>query len=180
MKLHGQRIYLRPLEASDAEGSYPNWLNDPKVCQYNSHGDTLYTCEMARAYIASVTNNPACCVFAICLISNGQHVGNVSLQQISQKNQSAEFAILIGDSSVYSTGIGYEAGQLLLTYAFTTLKLHRIYCGTHVENIGMRHLALKLGMKQEGIRRDAIFKNNQFADIVEYGILVHEYTNRLA
>lgn len=180
MKLHGQRIYLRPLEISDAEGNYPNWLNDPKVCQYNSHGDTLYTREIASAYIASITNNPTCCVFAICLNSSDQHIGNVSLQQISQKNQSAEFAILIGDSSIYGSGIGYEVGQLLLTYAFTILKLHRIYCGTHGKNIGMQYLALKLGMKEEGIRRDAIFKNNQFADIVEYGILVHEHTNRLA
>lgn len=175
MKLQGSQIYLRPLELSDSNGSYPNWLNIPEVCRYNSHGESLYTSEMAHAYIASTIDNPTIKVFAICLNNNDQHVGNISLQQVSVKNQSAEFAILIGEPSIYGKGIGYEAGQLLLEYAFTTLNLHRIHCGTHIDNLGMQHLALKLGMIKEGIRREAIFKNNQFADIVEYGLLYNDY-----
>jgi RimJ/RimL family protein N-acetyltransferase len=179
MRLTGQQIYLRPLELSDGNGSYPNWLNDPEVCRYNSHGESLYTSEMAHAYIASTIDNPTIKVFAICLNHNNQHVGNISLQQVSVKNQSAEFAILIGELSIYGRGIGYEAGQLLLEYAFTTLNLHRIHCGTHIENSGMQHLALKLGMQKEGIRRDALFKNGRFADIVEYGILYNDYKKGL-
>jgi RimJ/RimL family protein N-acetyltransferase len=171
MTLQGNQIYLRLLELSDADGNYPNWLNDPDVCRYNSHGEALYTREMAKAYITSISNNPSIQVFAICEIQNNQHIGNISLQQISAKNRSAEFAILIGEPSVYGKGIGYEAGKLVLNHAFNTLKLHRIYCGTHSENIAMQHLALALGMEQEGIRRDAIFKNGQFTDIIEYGLL---------
>lgn len=171
MRLEGEQLYLRPIEERDAEGNYPHWLNDPDVCRYNSHGDVTYTREMAQAYIASVTDNPAYAVFAICLRKDNRHVGNIALQQISAKNRSAEFAILIGEPSVYGKGIGYEAGKLLLDYAFHTLKLHRIYCGTHIENIAMQHLALKLGMSEEGRRREAIFKNGKFADVVEYGLL---------
>ncbi|MDQ1299135.1 MAG: [ribosomal protein S5]-alanine N-acetyltransferase [Campylobacterota bacterium] len=175
MRLAGRQIYLRPLELYDSNGSYPNWLNNPEVCRYNSHGESLYTREMAHTYIANTIDSPTIKVFAICLNDTNQHVGNISLQQISTKNQSAEFAILLGEPSVYGRGIGYEAGQLLLEYAFTTLELHRIHCGTHIENIGMQRLALKLGMIKEGIRRDALFKNNQFADIVEYGLLYNDY-----
>lgn len=171
MRLEGEQLYLRPIEERDAEGNYPHWLNDPDVCRYNSHGDVTYTRAMAQAYIASVTDNPAYAVFAICLRKDSRHVGNIALQQISAKNRSAEFAILIGEPSVYGKGIGYEAGKLLLDYAFHTLKLHRIYCGTHIENIAMQHLALKLGMSEEGRRREAIFKNGKFADVVEYGLL---------
>lgn len=176
MKLQGKRLYLRPLELGDADGNYPSWLNNPDVCRYNSHGDTLYTREMAHAYIANTIDNPTIKAFAICLNDSNQHVGNISLQQISVKNQSAEFAILIGEPSLYGSSIGYEASQRLFTYAFTVLKLHRIHCGTHIENIGMQRLALKLGMIQEGKRRDALFKNNQFADIVEYGLLYNDYS----
>lgn len=178
MKLQGSQIYLRPLELSDSNGSYPNWLNTPEVCRYNSHGESLYTSEIAHAYITSTIDNPTIKVFAICLKENNQHVGNISLQQISAKNKSAEFAILIGEPSVYGRGIGYESGLLLFDYAFTTLKLHRIHCGTHAENFGMQHLALKLGMSEEGTRREAIFKNGQYANIVEYGILDYEFLKR--
>lgn len=171
MKFVGERIYLRPIEMSDADGAYPSWLNDPEVCRYNSHGDTLYTREMAKTYIKSVIDNPNMIVLAVCLREDDCHVGNIALQQISLKNRNAELAILIGDPSVYGRGIGYEAGRLLVDYAFGTLKLHRLYCGTHSENIGMQKLALKLGMSEEGRRREALWKNAQFADIVEYGLL---------
>lgn len=171
MKFVGERVYLRPIEMSDADGAYPSWLNDPDVCRYNSHGDTVYTREMAQSYIKSVIDNPNMVVLAICLREDERHVGNIALQQISLKNCNAELAILIGDPSVYGKGIGYEAGRLLVDYAFGTLKLHRLYCGTHSENIGMQKLALKLGMSEEGRRREALWKNGIFADIVEYGLL---------
>lgn len=175
MRLESTRLYLRPLNPSDAQGAYPHWLNDPDVCRYNSHGESEYTPQMAAEYIDYVTNNPAYAVFAVCLHEGDRHVGNISLQQISLRNQNAELAILIGDPSVYGTGIGFEASVLLLRYGFDTLKLHRIHCGTHHENIGMRTLAKKLGMMQEGYRREALFKNGKFADIVEYGILYSEF-----
>lgn len=175
MRLVGNRLYLRPLELIDTEGDYPNWLNDPIVCQYNSHGDNLYTREMAAEYIHSVQNNPNSNVFAICMIENDRHIGNIALQQISLKNRNAELAILIGEKEVYGQGIGYEAALLLVEYAFEYLKLHRLYCGTHSENIGMQKLALKLGMRQEGVRREALFKNGSFANIVEYGMLSDEF-----
>ena len=171
MNFVGKSVYLRPIELSDADGDYPSWLNDPEVCRYNSHGESLYTREMAQSYIKSVMDNPNTAVFAICLRADDRHVGNIALQQISLKNRNAELAILIGDPSVYGSGIGYEAGVLLVEYAFGTLKLHRLYCGTHAENIGMQKLALKLGMREEGRRREALWKNAQFADIVEYGLL---------
>ncbi|PHM18610.1 MAG: GNAT family N-acetyltransferase [Sulfuricurvum sp. PD_MW2] len=171
MRLEGERVYLRPIELSDADGVYPSWLNDPEVCRYNSHGDTLYTKEMAQSYIKSVIDNPSMVVFAICLREDGRHVGNIALQQISLKNRNAELAVLIGDFSVYGRGMGYESGKLLVDYAFSTLKLHRLYCGTHSENIGMQKLALKLGMSEEGRRREALWKNGIFADIVEYGLI---------
>lgn len=171
MRLEGKQIYLRPLELSDADGAYPSWLNDPEVCRYNSHGEILYTYEMAQGYINSVINNPSCAVFAICLRDDNRHIGNIALQQISTKNRNAELAILIGEPSVYGKGIGYEAGKLLVGYAFDTLNLHRLYCGTHVENMSMQRLALKLGMREEGRRREALLKNGSFADIVEYGLL---------
>lgn len=177
MILQGERIHLRPLDITDADGPYPQWLNDPDVCRYNSHGESLYTREMALAYIRSVTDNPTIQAFAICLNENSRHIGNIALQQVSAKNKSAELAILIGDSSVYGQGIGFESCSLLMTYGFGSLHLHRIHCGTHADNTAMKKLALSLGMREEGKRRDAIFKNGKYADVLEYGILRDEYTS---
>jgi len=175
-KLQGKNIYLRALCMEDTEGSYPNWFNNPEVTRYNSHGERTYTKEMAKEYVQMVTNSSSYNVFAIVEVSTQAHIGNISLQAINPKAGNAEFAILIGEPSVYAKGVGKEASNLLLAYGFTQLGLHRVYCGTSSNNLGMQALALKLGMKQEGLRRDGLLKNCEFADIIEYGILENEYT----
>lgn len=174
MKLESARLYLRPLHVNDALGDYPSWLNDQEVCQYNSHGDTFYTKEMALFYIQSVQNNLTCKVFAICDKATDKHIGNIALQAISPKNKSAEFAILLGDKGYWGKGLSKEAGKLLLDYGFDFLKLHRIYCGTSEANVPMQHLAHSLGMELEGRRKEALFKNENFYDVLEYGILTKE------
>ena len=171
MRLEGEHLYLRFLHVNDASGDYPTWLNDKEVCQYNSHGDTLYTKEMALSYIKSVSNNPTCKVFAICDRASDKHIGNISLQAISQKNQSAEFAILLGDKASWGKGLSKEAGRLLINYGFKELHLHRIYCGTSEANTPMQRLALSLGMSFEGRRKEAMKKDDMFYDILEYGIV---------
>ena len=167
-KLSGTRVILRALEINDADGNYPSWLNDPIVTQFNSHGQITYTKAMAKQYIASVLDSNTHHVFAI--IYNQKHIGNIALQNIDKTGSHAEFAILIGEPSVYGKGIGKEAGALLLDYGFNTLGLLRIYCGTASNNIGMQHLAVKLGMKKEAQRKDGILKNGKKFDVFEYSI----------
>lgn len=162
---------MRPLQVSDVDGNYPNWLNDMEVCRYNSHGDVFYTKEMALSYVKSVQNNSACRVFAICEIKEGRHVGNIALQSISAKNRSAEFAILMGEKSFWGMGFSREAAVLLFEYGFGELHLHRIYCGTSEANIAMQRLALSLDMEFEGRRKEAMYKDGEFYDVFEYGKL---------
>lgn len=169
-KLDGKTVYLRALCLEDANGPYPNWLNDPEVTKYNSHGDIKYTKQMAIDYIRTVTKSPKHCVFAIIDKTTQQHLGNISLQMIDFDLETAEFAILIGEPSVYGKGIGYEAGELLLDYGFNTLHLKQIYCGTSENNLGMQKLALKLGMIKYAIVPKALKKNGNFFDVIKYKI----------
>jgi len=171
--LIGQNIYIRSLELNDANGSYPGWLNDPVVCKYNSHGDIFNTKKMTIDYIKMVNNSHSYKVFAICDKQTNKHIGNISLQDISQKNKSAEFAILIGERDFMGIGVGKEAGEILLKYAFNVLKLHRIYCGTSEHNIPMQKLALHLKMQLENITAKII--NKKHIDFFNYGIVVKNY-----
>lgn len=172
-RLEGKTVILRELAMNDANGNYPHWFNDPEVTRYNSHGEILYTKAMALEYIQQVHASPTHHVFAIDY--QGSHIGNIALQAINKKARNAEFAILIGEPGLYGKGLAEEAGRLLLAHAFHTLHLHRVYCGTSSKNLGMQKLAGKLGMLQEGIRRDGLLKNGEFADIIEYGILENEF-----
>lgn len=173
--LEGKSIYLRPLLESDLDGNYIHWLNDKEVCQFNGHHVFPYTREAGENYVRSVKNSRTVLVLAIIHKESGMHVGNISLQNISQVNQNAELAILLGERSVWGKGYGKEASLLLAEHGFMEMNLHRIYCGTTAANIPMQRIAAALGMREEGRRRDAAFKHGQFVDVVEYGVLREEF-----
>jgi [ribosomal protein S5]-alanine N-acetyltransferase len=176
--LTGERIYLRALMESDADGPYAAWFNDPEVCQGNSHHVFPYTKEAALGYIRHAKETRTELILAIVLKDSHRHIGNIALQGIHQLYRSAEFSILIGDKETWSKGFGKEAALLLLAHGFDTLNLNRISCGTFAGNAGMRKLAEGLGMKKEGERREAAWKNGKFVDVVEYGILRSEFKGK--
>jgi [ribosomal protein S5]-alanine N-acetyltransferase len=173
--LAGQRIGLRSLDLADADGAYPEWLNDAEVCAYNSHHVYPYDRAQARAYIESVRGSRSEIVLAVEAIDGKKHIGNVALQSIHPINRSAEFSILLGDRSFWGKGIGEEAGRLLLGHAFHELGLHRVGCGTTRDNEGMKQLAHKLGMREEGCRRAAAWKHGRWVDVLNFGVLVEEF-----
>lgn len=169
--LKGERIELRCLTEEDIEGNYRYWLNDPEVVRFNSHGRFPQTAESLHAFVKAAVASKTALVLAVVNSSTAGHIGNISLQGISWIDRSAEIAFLLGEKIFQGKGVMLEAGQLLIKHGFESLNLHRICCGTSVENIGMQKLAIKLGMMQEGIRREALYNNGRYHDIIEYGIL---------
>ena len=93
-------------------------------------------------------------------------------------SRSAEFAIVIGAKDCWGKGHSKEAARLLLDHAFFTLNLNRVYCGTFETNVAMKKLAEYLAMQVEGRRRQSVFKQNRYVDVIEYGVLRQEYIER--
>lgn len=166
----GNQIILRPLRESDIDGDYKFWLNDPDVVKYNSHGRFPKSESDLVSYIKTFNSNNLI-VLAIIEKNSLKHIGNISLQNINWIDRNAEIAFLLGAKDFWGKGIMFEAGNILIKHAFNTLNLHRIYCGTSSKNIGMQKLASKLGMFQEGIKRESLFKDGEYLDIFEYAIL---------
>ncbi len=169
--LEGNSICLRPLMETDVLGNYSFWLNDAEIVQYNSHGRFPMTIPMLKAFVESSQQSRSAIILAIVDKESGMHIGNISLQAINWVDRNAEIAFLLGEKSFWGKGVMLEAGNLIIKHGFNTLNLHRIYCGTSSENLGMQKLAKKLGMNEEGIRKEAIYNNGVYHDIMEYGIL---------
>ena len=169
--LEGNSIYLRPLKESDIESNYPKWFDDSEVCKYNSHEPFTKTRQDFIDYVNKVKNSKNEYVFAICDKKNNTHMGNIAIQKIDWKNKNGEIAIIIGEKEYWGKGIGKEAWKLVIDYGFKTLNLHRLYCGTHEENIGMQKLALSCGMKEEGRFKDSALKNEKYYNTIHYGII---------
>lgn len=176
--LAGERVCLRPLRETDADGPYADWLNDAEACRGNSHHIFPYTRAEALDYIRQSAARRDALVLAVTLKADGRHIGNIALQHIHPVNRSAEFSILIGDRTAWGQGYGLEAAQLVFTHAFSELNLERVACGTYGENEAMQKLAARLGMREEGRRRRAVFKGGRYQDVIEYGILRDEFHER--
>lgn len=172
--LTGEFVALRPLVESDADGAYPGWLNDPEVCRYNSHHVYPYTPAQAREWIRSIPARGEL-VLAITSRDDQKHVGNVSLQTIDRVARSAELAILLGERSAWGRGVGLESARLVVEHGFGAMNLHRIHLGTTEDNVAMRRIAQRLGMQQEGLRREAAFNDGRYVDVIEYGILARDH-----
>ena len=169
--LETERFYLRTLTLSDVEGNYRNWLNDAEIVRHNSHGRFPQTPETLSQYVKSTTITTNQIVLAVVEKNTGHHIGNISLQQINWVDRNAEIAFLLGEIAYAGKGVMFEAGEKLIQHAFSTLNLHRVYCGTSSVNTAMLRLAEKLGMEQEGRRKDAIFNNGTYHDLIEFGII---------
>lgn len=169
--IEGDNIHLRVLSPQDINKNYIHWFDDKEVCEMNSHHRFPYTEESLREYIDSVNASDKQLVLAIIEKNNNSHIGNVSLQNINYINRSAEFAIIIGEKDYWGKGIGIECAKLIINHGFKELNLNRIYCGTLEKNKGMIGLAAAVGFKQEGVRRKAEFKNGNYLDVIEFGML---------
>ncbi len=176
--LQGRKVVLRPLRREDAFGPYADWFNDERVCAGNGHHRFPYSREQALRYIERAHASRTALILAIVRRRDGRHIGNVALQKMDPVSHCGEFAIVIGDRSCWGRGYSKEAAELLLRHAFCTLNLHRVYCGTYQTNVPMKRLARFLGMRQEGRRRQAAFKQNRYLDVVEYGVLKAEFLRR--
>jgi RimJ/RimL family protein N-acetyltransferase len=173
--LVGERVYLRGLEASDVEGQYPSWLNDEILTQYLEHHVFPYFKASALDYIDGLRHRRDILMLAIIDKTSDKHIGNITLSSISTLHQSAEFTLLLGDQNSHGKGLAKEASLLLLTHGFHTMNLNRIWCGTMQTNIAMQRLALSLGMVQEGIKRQEVYKNGRYNDTIQYSLLKEEF-----
>lgn len=165
--------YVRALNLDDLDGPYPSWFEDQQVCQYNNHGKFFKSKAELESFIANISNRQEL-VWAICHDKDG-HIGNVSLQSINWINRSAEFAILMGNKAHWNKGAAFLASNQLVKHGFEKLNLHRIYCGTAATNQGMIKLASKLHMTQEGLRRQHLFLEGHWCDMLEFGVLKEEF-----
>ena len=178
--LAGDRIYLRPLEMEDVERCQ-RWFKDPQVRQFLA---TVYPLsrQAERSFLERIVGSPIApgsdIILAIALQADDQHIGNVGLHHINTVDRNAELGIAIGEKNMWQKGFGTEACRLLVEYGFTALNLHRIYLRVNSDNPRAQAAYRKIGFQQEGVWREAIFRQGRYQDLVLMGLLRKEYPGR--
>ncbi|MDQ0351899.1 RimJ/RimL family protein N-acetyltransferase [Alkalibacillus filiformis] len=171
------RIYLRKVELGDTE-LYQSWRNDVDVMYSTNPSLDVYSYEDTRSFVENVLVNSNTSKSYIIVERNGETpIGITSLINMDYKNRNAECIIDLGNKQYWGKGYAKEALTLLLNYAFMELNLHRVSLKVFDFNEAAIQLYQKLGFKEEGRAREALYRNGKWYDVIHMGLLKDEFNN---
>ncbi len=169
-------FYLRGLRASDLDGRWADWFNDPIVTQYQDKGYQPNTREKQKAYYEKIEASRTDVVLAIIDRKTNAHIGNVGLHQIEPIHRTAVLGIVLGERSAWGRGIGARSWRAITDYGFRVLNLHKI-CATVIDgNTPSLKCALGAGFEIEGRQVKQIFRNGEYRDLLHVGLLREKWT----
>jgi len=116
-------------------------------------------------------NPPTSVLFSVDAITTGSLVGYVSLRDIDWISRAAEFGIVIGPATHRGTGLGGEATELAIRYAFRVINLNRLWLRVADFNTAAIQIYRDLGFKQEGTLRSHVYRNDAWHDVLIMGLL---------
>jgi len=166
----GNTVSLRYLNPSDATSEYVSWLNDPEINQFTESRFFVHTKESVEDFI-SKTSNDSNHAFAIIDNESGLHIGNIKIGNINSKYQYADIGLIIGNKKFWGKGIASEAIKLCVGFAFSELKLHRLWAGIYALNIGSVKAFERAGFVCEGTERKKYLFKGEWIDSFVYGIV---------
>jgi ribosomal-protein-alanine N-acetyltransferase len=172
--LTGAGVTLRELRASDA----------PSLC-------ALLTTEEASRFISPAPTTVAgferfiawtlrqrCygtyACFAVTIDSTDMAIGIFQLRELESGFGLAEWGFALG-SAYWGSGAFTKGAELLLTFAFDTVGVHRLEARATVRNGRGIGALRKIGAVQEGLLRKSLFKNGEYFDQALWTILDEDW-----
>ncbi len=129
----------------------------------------------SKKYLREIITSSSCWNQAI--VVNGVNIGYCGLCNISTLNNNAEYFILIGDNSYWGKGFGTSAGHAVLQYGFQFLKFNRIWLTVSETNNTAIRSYTKLGYIEEGLMREACYRDFKYHNKIVMSILADEWRN---
>lgn len=174
--LRTNRLILRPFVVEDAI-AVQLLAGAREVADTTLHIPHPYPSGAAEQWIAThpdAWESGTGVTYAITDADNGVVMGAVALT-IAPPHARGELGYWVG-LPFWNRGYCTEASRAVLDLGFGPLALHRIQARHLTRNPASGRVMQKLGMRPEGINRDAMRKNDRFEDLAMYAILAHEWT----
>jgi len=171
--LIGTKIYLRPLERTDAPLITP-WFNDPEVTRMLAISRPV-NLQYEEDFIANVYQSEHDLVLGIAVKQSDQLIGVAGLHQIDLKNRHANFGINIGDKSAWGNGYGTEVTTLLVRHGFETMNLNRVWLHVYESNERGLRAYEKVGFTREGVLRQERYHEGRYWNTITMAILREEW-----
>lgn len=180
INLFGDLVNLRLISIEDIDKYFEmGFEHGHKELNYYTGTKTEFTKEMIDKYVHRIVNDETRYDFLIYDKSNNM-LGEVVINDIDELCRRANFRISLFKSVLCGKGYGTQAAELLITYAFENLKLHRIELEVFSFNIRAKKSYNKLGFIEEGIKRDGEYIDGEFRDVIVMAMLESDYKSKKA
>lgn len=145
---------------------------DPEMSEILHDPSILENMSESRSYTAPMPSN-------ICfrIEKDGNVIGQACLKNMKWINHKAELSIFI-ESKEQGKGYGSAALAAIIEYAFNRLNLYRLEAEVVASNKASMRLIQKQGFIEEGCLREAKFVNGSYHNLLRFGLLRKEYTDR--
>ncbi|WP_349305900.1 GNAT family N-acetyltransferase [Clostridium swellfunianum] len=173
-KMTGENIYFKALEIKDAE----------KVHKYASDKDVkrfigwrlMAALEETREHIEKMikNENEGTSIYASVVLKGTEEViGTAMLFKFDKEASKAEVGYVF-DKDCWGKGYGTETVALMSSFAFETLKLHKLYGNVVDTNLGSARVLEKNGFVLEGRFKDHYFIEGKYYDGLYFGRIESE------
>jgi RimJ/RimL family protein N-acetyltransferase len=172
----GKLIYLRTFTRDDLR-YLDEWCEDPDLDRLvGSEFLQLYRAyEKDPSFYDAILNDPTQIVFMI--VPNREPrtpVGLVRLMNIHQAEGYAGIETIVADARSLRRGYGVMASRLMAFYGVDTIALRRLEAKAYAYNPLSINTLKRNGFTQEGVLRQAAYRDGQYWDIIVFGILRDE------
>ncbi len=163
--LAGENLELRALEPEDLEILY-KWENNADTWNVS---DTLVP--ISRYILKKYLENSHKDIYEtrqlrliIQLSDSSRPIGAIDLFDFDPFHKRAGVGILIAEKGDRRKGYAKETLEILIQYAFETLKLHQLYCSIACQNTASIELFKQSGFEITGTRNEWIWDGENYLD----------------
>jgi RimJ/RimL family protein N-acetyltransferase len=166
----GERVYLRAVEAGDAEVMARLDAAETDTFMFRQRVPTS-PIEHAHFVADLYTRQPPPSVwFSVCLREDDRLIGNVAVVDIDWLHRTGETASWLGPADVRGMGYGTEAKHLLLEYCFDRIHLHVLRSEVDEPNTRSAAALAKQGYRPSGRLRWSDVKDGRYIDALLFDL----------
>lgn len=157
----GERVSIRKVCVDDAEIAL-SMRSNPHINQFLTPQKGL-TLRKQRKYFRMLLHSRNDVIFAIIENETQELIGLMGIHRIDKVNGVASTGAMLR-CEYHGQGYGPEAKELVLSYAFRTLRLRKIVSSVYPHNTRSRKYLHKNGYREEGCCKAHIKKGDTYLD----------------
>lgn len=178
--LRTDRVTFTPLQMENIHTHF-RWNNDPELNRLDSevpYEEEAFGAFKNRFERMCEQSSPSHRTFEIHARDEEELIGVAYVTHLSSHSRHAQVGITIGDRDYWGRGYGRSSFELLLSYCFEKLALHRVRAETFEYHTAWRDLVEGMGFQKEGTIREYLRRDGKYWDKEVFALLEREYRAR--